>query len=313
MAIKMITMLASDKRVRTMIISIIVGILAIIIVPLLAMTAISNANSDYARFIARTVFDGGPITQDIQEEHVKYVEEMIEVFEYLDLAIEKIEEQQEGDLDDIKVKSFFYVLYFEKDISEFEEIYYEEFINCFVGEMDDNEICKNFKIDLGETITEIQKEEIRSLYLFIKYGFTSTGNITGIPGEAFDDEVFAQLMGEATKYIGRTYVWGGSNPNTGFDCSGFVCWSYTQSGVYNLPRTTAQNIYNQCVPITKEEAKPGDLVFFHSTYVTSSEVTHIGIYVGDGQMIHCGDPIGYASLSSSYWTKHFYGYGRLLG
>lgn len=129
--------------------------------------------------------------------------------------------------------------------------------------------------------------------------------------DAIDPEAFEKLMQEATKYIGRAYVWGGSTPATGFDCSGFVCWSYTQSGVYNLPRTTAQEIYNQCVKLPKEEAVAGDLVFFTKTYETSKTVTHIGIYIGNGRMLHCGDPIGYASLDTAYWQQHFYGFGRL--
>ena len=116
---------------------------------------------------------------------------------------------------------------------------------------------------------------------------------------------------EAEKYIGFPYVWGGSSPSTSFDCSGFVCWAYTHSGVYNLPRTTAQGIYNQCAKITRSEAKPGDLVFFTRTYVSSEPVTHIGIYVGDGLMLHCGDPIKYASIDTDYWTSKFYGFGRL--
>lgn len=129
--------------------------------------------------------------------------------------------------------------------------------------------------------------------------------------DAIDPEAFEKLMQEATKYIGRAYVWGGSTPATGFDCSGFVCWSYTHSGVYNLPRTTAQEIYNQCVKLPKEEAVAGDLVFFTRTYETSKTVTHIGIYIGNGRMLHCGDPIGYASLDTAYWQQHFYGFGRL--
>ena len=129
--------------------------------------------------------------------------------------------------------------------------------------------------------------------------------------DALDPKAFQRLMGEATKYIGRVYVWGGSTPATGFDCSGFVCWSFTKSGVYHLPRTTAQEIYNKCVKLPKEEAKAGDLVFFTKTYPTSNPVTHIGIYVGNGKMLHCGDPIGYANLNTSYWQSHFYGFGRL--
>lgn len=129
--------------------------------------------------------------------------------------------------------------------------------------------------------------------------------------DAIDPEAFERLMKEATKYVGRAYVWGGSNPKTGFDCSGFVCWSYTKSGVYHLPRTTAQAIFNQCVALPREEAVAGDLVFFTKTYATSNPVTHIGIYIGNGRMLHCGDPIGYASIDTAYWQQHFYSFGRL--
>lgn len=129
--------------------------------------------------------------------------------------------------------------------------------------------------------------------------------------DAIDPEAFENLMEEATKYIGRPYVWGGSNPTEGFDCSGFVCWSFTKSGTYYLPRTTAQNIFNQCVPLPREEAVAGDLIFFTDTYETSNPVSHVGIYIGNGIMLHCGDPIGYASIDTAYWQKHFYAFGRL--
>ena len=132
-----------------------------------------------------------------------------------------------------------------------------------------------------------------------------------IPGEALSDPSFAALMAEATKYIGYPYVWGGSSPSTSFDCSGFVCWVYTASGVHNLPRTTAQGIYNQCAIIPSSEAKPGDIIFFTGTYDSPGPVSHVGIYVGDNKMLHCGDPIQYADITSSYWTQHFYAFGRL--
>ncbi len=111
----------------------------------------------------------------------------------------------------------------------------------------------------------------------------------GTPGAAIGDGSYQALIAEAEKYLGRAYVFGGSSPSTGFDCSGFVCWVYTHSGVHNLPRTTAQGIFNQCTPIPKSEVKPGDLVFFTKTYSTSNTVTHVGIYVGNDKMIHCGD------------------------
>lgn len=121
-----------------------------------------------------------------------------------------------------------------------------------------------------------------------------------------------KIFAEGEKYLGYPYVWGGSTPETSFVCSGFVCWTYTHSGAYDLPRTTAQGIYDQCKKISADEARPGDLIFFEGTYDSPHEpVTHIGIYAGNGQMLHCGDPIKYASTQTAYWKSHFYGYGRL--
>lgn len=142
-------------------------------------------------------------------------------------------------------------------------------------------------------------------------GDTDPGPSYEIPGEALSDPSFAALMAEAEKYLGYPYVWGGSSPSTSFDCSGFVCWVYTHSGVYNLPRTTATGIYNQCAIVPRSEARPGDLIFFTRTYASAGPVSHVGIYVGDNMMIHCGDPIKYASISTSYWQEHFYAFGRL--
>lgn len=133
----------------------------------------------------------------------------------------------------------------------------------------------------------------------------------GIPAEAYNDETFRRLINEAEKYLGYPYVFGGSSPSTSFDCSGFVCWVYTHSGVHNLPRTTAQGIYNQCTRVSREEAKPGDLVFFQGTYNAGETVTHIGIYVGNNRMLHCGSPIQYTSIDTTYWRNHFYAFGRL--
>lgn len=131
-----------------------------------------------------------------------------------------------------------------------------------------------------------------------------------IPGEALTDATFRRLITEAEKYLGFPYVWGGSNPSTSFDCSGFVCWVFSNSGVYPLSRTTAQGIYNQCARVSPQDAKPGDIIFFKGTYNTS-EISHVGIYVGNGMMIHAGNPIKYASVNTDYWTQHFFAYGRL--
>ena len=132
-----------------------------------------------------------------------------------------------------------------------------------------------------------------------------------IPGEALTDETFRKLITEAEKYLGYPYVWGGSSPQTSFDCSGFVCWVFKNSGVYPLGRTTAQGIFDQCTPVRPSDAKPGDIIFFTGTYNSGCPVSHVGIYVGNGMMIHCGNPIQYASVNSNYWTQHFYAYGRL--
>ncbi len=128
-----------------------------------------------------------------------------------------------------------------------------------------------------------------------------------VPREYLDDETFAAMLSEAEKYIGYPYVWGGSSPATSFDCSGYVSWVINHSG-WNVGRLGAQGLYNICT--STSSPKPGDLVFFKGTYNTPG-VSHCGIYVGDGRMLHCGDPIGYANLNTSYWQSHFYAYGRL--
>ena len=130
-----------------------------------------------------------------------------------------------------------------------------------------------------------------------------------IPPEVLDDEVFAAIIKEAEKYLGYPYVWGGSSPSTSFDCSGFVSWVINHSG-WDVGRLGAQGLCNICTPVSSANVKPGDLVFFTGTYDTPG-VSHVGIYVGNNIMIHCGDPISYANLNSNYWQSHFYRYGRL--
>ena len=130
-----------------------------------------------------------------------------------------------------------------------------------------------------------------------------------IPPEVLDDEVFAAIIKEAEKYLGYPYVWGGSSPSTSFDCSGFVSWVINHSG-WDVGRLGAQGLCNICTPVSSANVKHGDLVFFSGTYDTPG-VSHVGIYVGNNMMIHCGDPISYANLNSNYWQSHFYRYGRL--
>ena len=130
-----------------------------------------------------------------------------------------------------------------------------------------------------------------------------------VPAEALTDEEFSKIYAEAKKYVGTPYVWGGSSPDTGFDCSGYVCWVYNQNG-YNVGRTTANGLWNKCQHISEAEAKPGDLVFFEGTYDTPGK-SHVGIYLGNGMMVSAGDPIKYANIHSSYWQKYLSGFGRL--
>ena len=137
--------------------------------------------------------------------------------------------------------------------------------------------------------------------------YTETPEGYEVSREYLDDETFAAILSEAEKYIGYPYVWGGSSPATSFDCSGYVSWVINHSG-WNVGRLGAQGLYNICTPTSNPQ--PGDLVFFKGTYDTPG-VSHCGIYVGDNKMLHCGDPIGYANLNTSYWQSHFYAYGRL--
>ena len=135
-----------------------------------------------------------------------------------------------------------------------------------------------------------------------------TGNV--IPPDSYDDATVQALMAEANRYLGMTYTFGGTPPSS-FDCSAFVCWVFSNSGVHDLPRTTAQGIYDQCTPVSAADAKAGDIIFFTGTYNAGRPVTHVGIYCGNGTMVHCGDPIQYTSIHSAYWQSHFYGFGRL--
>ncbi len=142
---------------------------------------------------------------------------------------------------------------------------------------------------------------------------TKAPTLYDIPQGLLDaDPAFAALMEEANKYVGYPYVWGGSNPRTSFDCSGFVSWVFTETGVSNTGRKGATGLYKLCTEVAAEDARPGDLVFFKGTMGPDVPgVTHVGIYVGNGWMIHCGDPIGYADLTQGKWPKRFFTFGRL--
>ena len=175
---------------------------------------------------------------------------------------------------------------------------------------------------LSSGLTDDQKERYQLLletkgnrpYLFEDDIYANSGGEYtdyDIPGEALSNERFANMIREAEKYLGYPYVWGGSNPSTSFDCSGFVCWVINNCGNgWSVGRTTADGLMEYCDIIPAEEAQPGDLIFFQGTYATAG-ASHVGIYVGGGMMIHCGNPISYASVETSYWQSHFYCYGRI--
>ena len=133
--------------------------------------------------------------------------------------------------------------------------------------------------------------------------------IPAYPGAPMGDGSYAALMEEAQKHLGKPYVFGAKGPDA-FDCSGFVCYSLRESGVKNIA-TNAQGLYNACTPVSRANAQPGDLIFFQGTYSTPNTVTHVGIYIGNGMMIHAGKPVQYASIDTAYWTEHFYAFGRL--
>ena len=146
----------------------------------------------------------------------------------------------------------------------------------------------------------------------VGYGSDGSGEVGidyEVPAEALSDPEFAAMLEEAEKYLGTPYVWGGSSPETGFDCSGYVCWVLNQSGL-DVGRTTANGLWQQSAKVSEHEAKPGDLVFFQGTYDTPG-ASHVGLYVGDGMMISAGDPIKYSNIHSSYWDKHLLGFGRI--
>ena len=167
------------------------------------------------------------------------------------------------------------------------------------------ETLRDFPRYLGRSALSIQRRIAARWFGRLRH----TGHRLSGSGRSSDGQEFAAIYKEAQKYVGTPYVWGGSTPETGFDCSGYVCWVYNQNG-YDVGRTTANGLWNKSQHISEAEAKPGDLVFFKGTYDTPG-MSHTGIYLGNGMMVSAGDPIKYANIHSSYWEKHLAGFGRL--
>ena len=188
------------------------------------------------------------------------------------------------------------------------KILYVKLINVSLETVIHNE---GLSADQTERYEILMETKGNRAYLFGEDIYSNEGEYLeyDIPGEALTDTEFAELIREAEKYLGRSYVWGGSTPQTGFDCSGYVCWVLNKTGT-NVGRTTANGLLGKCDVIRPSEARPGDLIFFQGTYNVSG-ASHVGIYVGNNMMIHCGNPISYASISSAYWQEHFYCFGRI--
>lgn len=169
--------------------------------------------------------------------------------------------------------------------------------------------------EIAKSILTDEQYERYKLYMETKGNYPELFDSIDSPqtqavhGDMIVADAFTKVKAEAEKFLGYPYVWGGSSPETSFDCSGFVSWVYNHSG-WSIGRCTAQGLYNICTPVSEDEVQPGDLVFFKGTYATYG-VSHVGIYMGDAEMLHCGDPISYADLTLPYWKQHFFAYGRL--
>ena len=328
-AVKAALTVATDRRARTAVLSVVAAILVPFILIIVVILCALSGTADHNTSAVNLAFNGGYLSSQIPPEYRMYIERMQEGFSDLDHVLSDINDMAEdGTVDADQVKAIFYSLFFGTDQPRMNGDDYREFADCFVTyeEREDEDgdtymvavpisdlqtVYTNLGSVLGRDITTENQTNAQRIYTLVKYGQALPGGSGLIPGEAMGDGSYGALMAEATKYIGWPYVWGGSSPATSFDCSGYVCWVYTQSGVFQLPRTSAQGIFNQCAVIPREQAQPGDLIFFTGTYASASPVSHVGIYVGGNQMLHCGSPIGYANIDSVYWSGHFYAMGRL--
>lgn len=328
LAAKAVLAAASDKRVRTAVATVVAAVLTPFILIIVMILCALSGTAGHNNAAVDLAFNGGYLSAALPADYRMYIEKMQGSFRELDAALSDIDAMSEGGtVDRFRVKSIFYSLFFGAEQPRMNDDDYRGFADCFVTyeEREDEEgktymmavpitdmgtVYGNLSALLGRGITDENKANAQRIYVLAKYGQTAGNGLP--PGEAMGDGSFAALIAEGEKYLGYPYVWGGSTPHTSFDCSGFVCWVYTHSGAYPLSRTTAMGIYNQCAIVPKEEAQPGDLVFFTGTYACSSLVSHVGIYVGGGRMLHCGSPIGYTSIETAYWQGHFYAFGRLL-
>lgn len=331
---------ASSKQGRTAVATVVAAVLLPFMLAVVVVLSLLDGTSNHNIAAVKQAFFGGTLTGQIPSEYRGYMEDIQNSFVSIDQLVSEIENLEDGPADDYRIKSLFYALYFGDGQPSLRA--QRKFVDCFIqyeerirrienedGTMTEEPylaavyitdlelIYKNLEQNLGKALTYEQKYNALRIYQIVTstagetFPDDSEGNGNPSAGESMGDGSFQALLAEAQKYIGMPYVWGGSNPSEGFDCSGYVCWVYSHAGAYPLSRTSAQGIYNQCEVISREEMQPGDLVFFSGTYATTNTVSHVGIYVGGNQMLHCGDPVGYANINSSYWTQHFYAVGRL--
>lgn len=329
LAAKAVLAAATDKRGRTAIATVVAAVLTPFILIVVMILCVLSGTAGHNNAAVDLVWGGGYLSAGLPADYRMYIEKMRESFRELDAVLAEINGMAEdGTVDAYRVKAIFYSLFFGAEQPRMYDDDYRGFADCFVTyeEREDEEgnlylaavpitdmgtVYENLSVLLGKEITDEEKGNAQRIYLQAKYRRAGADNGL-LLGEAMREDSFAALIAEGEKYLGYPYVWGGTTPETSFDCSGFVCWVYTQSGAYPLSRTTTMGIYNQCAIVPQEEAQPGDLVFFSGTYASSDPVSHVGIYVGDGKMLHCGSPIQYTSIETAYWREHFFAFGRLL-
>ena len=269
LAAKAALLAATDKRTWTAAASVIAAILTPFILIIVVILSVLSGTSSHNNAAVDLVFHGGYLSSQLPADYRMYIEKMRESFVDLDAALADINAMSEdGEVDAYRVKAIFYSLFFGADQPRMADDDYRRFADCFVTyeeRLDENDdpytvavpinnletVYANLSAALGTTVSEEGKSNAQRIYVLAKYGQVSPGS--GLPpGAALGDGSYAALIAEAEKYLGFPYVWGGSTPQTSFDCSGFVCWVYTQSGVYILPRTTATGIYNQCPIVPRE-------------------------------------------------------------
>ena len=326
---KLVALTLSDRNGRTVVFSVIAALVTpVILIATMIMCTLSGT-VDHNISAVQLSFHGGYLSSKVPAEYRMYIENMQDSFEKLDGVLNEINGMAEAEeVDPYQVKAIFYALFFGKEYPRMDEGDYRAFADCFVEyeEREDEEgetytvaipiqslnmVYGNLAAELNQEVSLEDKTNVQRIYMLAKYGVSVPGGNGLPPGQAMGDGSFSALMAEATRYIGYPYVWGGSSPSTSFDCSGFVSWVINNCGNgWNVGRQTADGLRSCCAYVSPSEAKPGDLIFFQGTYNTPG-ASHVGIYVGDNMMIHCGNPIQYANISSAYWQEHFMAFGRI--